>query len=193
MGFLTNFNPRSLAGATPNFIVCYYTTVFQSTLPRGSDEFKDVNFYPSLKFQSTLPRGSDFCVNKVLVIAPKFQSTLPRGSDHEVGNRVLVVAISIHAPSRERLYLPVICFLPDCISIHAPSRERPDGLGMTVPAVRFQSTLPRGSDLLYRYAAYRASISIHAPSRERRLSPTVAKNATTISIHAPSRERQAIE
>ena len=75
-----------------------------------------------------------------------FQSTLPRGSDgifNGTGKRHI---ISIHAPSRERLYSVLQSTSIFFISIHAPSRERlTDG---EVTAV-----------LLH--------ISIHAPSRER--------------------------
>ena len=36
-GSVTNFNPRSLAGATKNLLRCLLSRIFQSTLPRGSD------------------------------------------------------------------------------------------------------------------------------------------------------------
>ena len=55
------------------------------------------------------------------------------------------LTISIHAPSRERLFCALVGFLLMFISIHAPSRERP-----TVKS-------PTGTGF----------ISIHAPSRER--------------------------
>ena len=76
-----NFNPRSLAGATQSAIHCKCITRFQSTLPRGSDIVRLLSVSRMPSFQSTLPRGSD----AELIFLPLFQ------------------AISIHAPSRERL------------------------------------------------------------------------------------------
>ena len=98
--------------------------------------------------------------------------------------------ISIHAPSRERL---LICFVP-------------------VSIIVFQSTLPRGSDIIRissqligknfnprslagatYYFSYRRNfgeISIHAPSRERLKPYGHSFSIVGISIHAPSRERQ---
>ena len=61
------------------------------------------------------------------------------------------------------------------ISIHAPSRERPGGAGCA-SALRsiFQSTLPRGSDVLILPRLKKLpEISIHAPSRERQNLPDI--------------------
>ena len=79
-----------------------------------------------------------------------FQSTLPRGSDTLVFGAGSEIAISIHAPSRERrVYFGHIKHTHQ-ISIHAPSRER--------PSINADTATP-------------TSISIHAPSRERRADP----------------------
>ena len=164
---LKNFNPRSLAGATvsdpqgvakavisihapsrerlllpfPQIIIL----VFQSTLPRGSDEAKEkilkhrqISIHaPSRErrglicavsrrtlFQSTLPRGSDLKSRLTLPSVLVFQSTLPRGSD----------------------------------LVNMQKRGQDDV---------FQSTLPRGSDGVNSSVAVESNISIHAPSRER--------------------------
>ena len=53
----------------------------------------------------------------------------------------------------------------------------------------FQSTLPRGSDLIIGPHATITQISIHAPSRERPILTTFSPHSHNISIHAPSRER----
>ena len=120
-------------------------------------------------FQSTLPYGSDFKIFKPRNGMIAFQSTLPYGSDVWYDIYKHSKAISIHAPLRERLrassllvsmiadfnprsltgatfFLPAQ-LLPRGISIHAPLRER-----------------------LATVAAWRAAelISIHAPLRERR-------------------------
>ena len=119
------FNPRSLAGATSaaarqaeraaisihapsrerqNAVQWQAVDfLFQSTLPRGSDnsdktKFKNIlNFNPRslagatvttflivvtlARFQSTLPRGSDCRRGVIPPTEYEFQSTLPRGSD----------------------------------------------------------------------------------------------------------------
>ena len=77
-------------------------------------------------------------------------------------------AISIHAPSRERLGNGFDFARLLCISIHAPSRERQFGLVNAPPE---------------------PIISIHAPSRERRKHCASFGIHIGISIHAPSRER----
>ena len=183
------------------------------------------------RFQSTLPRGSD---SALVAPAPSlllFQSTLSRGSDllnkrDNRGNN-----ISIHAPSRERRLVSRLGRLYGIISIHAPSRERrrsnqfyrhygdfnPRSLaGATgwfyeyYGFFKFQSTLPRGSDIGLTVSDEIHVISIHAPSRERlrymrmyalifNFNPRSLAGATSIrlaaallsriSIHAPSRER----
>ena len=58
--------------------------------------------------------------------------------------------------------------LPCGISIHAPLRERPAAWTMQRECLRFQSTLPCGSDWLHEQTVEADStISIHAPLRER--------------------------
>ena len=77
----SNFNPRSLTGAT--FDSCAYVARY-------------------VTFQSTLPHGSDAKSSSKRLSKSQFQSTLPHGSDPY--DRVIIVDndISIHAPSRER-------------------------------------------------------------------------------------------
>ena len=56
----SNFNPRSLAGATIFFFKEFKIIIrFQSTLPRGSDRVHHKQRGYLVVFQSTLPRGSD--------------------------------------------------------------------------------------------------------------------------------------
>ena len=56
----------------------------------------------------------------------------------------------------------------EAISIHAPSRERLKESLLRLWGFLFQSTLPRGSDVQLEQAyPDTTSISIHAPSRER--------------------------
>ena len=141
------FNPRSLAGAT--FI--FWRIVLQIIISIHA---------PSRERLTTCLMCS--------IPQNEFQSTLPRGSDIRNENHSAFVVISIHAPSRERpstsaLPSPVkLHFNPRSlagatraagrrkqaayISIHAPSRERRAVAISAMPARRFQSTLPRGSD-----------------------------------------------
>ena len=77
----TDFNPRSLAGATGYNLFRSPLLEFQSTLPRGSDLTSVLKMGLNMKFQSTLPRGSDLILPLGLERVPLFQSTLPRGSD----------------------------------------------------------------------------------------------------------------
>ncbi len=190
----SNFNPRSLAGATISRPNSRSRHIFQSTLPRGSDP-KDTSRTTAIKlFQSTLPRGSD---PALMQAALKQAISIHAPSRERPGagySSMDLVNISIHAPSRERrAYCRCVYHVPTdfnprslagatvnirfkqlCpgISIHAPSRERLPVLLYKLAGVLFQSTLPRGSDRtnpVFRFAVF---ISIHAPSRERLPKPT---------------------
>ena len=122
-----------------------------------------------------------------------FQSTLPRGSDRP-GLTPAPCAPYFNPRSLAGATLRVIG-MPEqiAISIHAPSRERPLSGCTSLPLVLFQSTLPRGSDLGIFFVILYDKISIHAPSRERLCLPFTFQTSIGISIHAPSRERlQAI-
>ena len=99
----SNFNPRSLAGATVDFILPSLIIVFQSTLTCGSDAGRcsalpavpnfnprslagatcafSAGCQPVPAFQSTLPCGSDALRQLDYLALTIFQSTLPCGSD----------------------------------------------------------------------------------------------------------------
>ena len=142
-----HFNPRSLAGATQRSCLVKLRT--QISIHAPSRERPRIRTYNTKEtaFQSTLPRGSD------LMLIVKLKS---------------VRLISIHAPSRERPKKQAALQRANWISIHAPSRERRlDDKDVNVK-IKFQSTLPRGSDLRTKDLDNKMRISIHAPSRERR-------------------------
>ena len=132
---------------------CVYTVLrvhsvlFQSTLPRGSDSNKcyskyrrDISIHaPSRErliflvskkggtgFQSTLPRGSDTCDNGKSLTGTDFNPRSLAGATNVALAALIDSAISIHAPSRERL------------------KQNRKSVIMSL----FQSTLPRGSDQL---------------------------------------------
>ena len=142
-----NFNPRSLAGATP----------LDKTVT--ADQYISIHA-PSRERRKTLCR---------LLQSSEFQSTLPRGSDNDNLALVKQNLISIHAPSRERQRHQQQLQQQIQISIHAPSRERRYGIVYISKIRLFQSTLPRGSDRSRQWAVRCMHISIHAPSRERQL------------------------
>ena len=100
------------------------TTVFQSTLPRGSDSVFNSHQSAKSRFQSTLPRGSDASFSFFFCRYSAFQSTLPHGSDQLFSLNRLVLAY-FTPRSLAGATLPSVSFvLADLISIHAPSRER---------------------------------------------------------------------
>ena len=77
------------------------------------------------------------------------------------------------------------------ISIHAPSRERLLLIIRLLNNLTFQSTLPHGSDRGAGSYQLVTPISIHAPSRERPNDWAIRCVHEAISIHAPSRERHS--
>ena len=141
----------------------------------------------------------------------QFQSTLPQGSDLPDYGIHFPMTISIHAPTRERQSRTVLILGLSKISIHAPTRERlvipfskytfvrfqstlPQGSDL--PTIRpklvqkqFQSTLPQGSDGVSMERLKHMYISIHAPTRERLAWVYILHAGFLISIHAPTRER----
>ena len=142
--------------------------------------------------------------------APRFQSTLPRGERRgEAGAEVVLIDISIHAPTRgatEELPDPgCACW----ISIHAPTRGA-TVVGITVVvdiaisihaptrgATRRRSGSPlmgyfnprshEGSDRDQEVAVVLDHISIHAPTRGATVFAGLALVDGGISIHAPTR------
>ena len=97
-------------------------------------------------FQSTLPRGSDLrgewieSLVWISIHAPSRERPVANGST------ILSATISIHAPSRERQKETPATADYANISIHAPSRERQKACIRFKSSAPFQSTLPRGSD-----------------------------------------------
>ena len=157
--------------------------------PLRERQMIDVFFLRISLFQSTLPYGSDVAKRQNSTGFSVFQSTLPYGSDAIIDTKRLAARISIHAPLRERRSrqqqrrnlryfnprsltgaTPGLRLLPtnSGISIHAPLRERrklfaasPDFVKISIHAplrerllhrniiwhqIQFQSTLPYGSD-----------------------------------------------
>ena len=167
---------------------CENDLIFQSTLPRGSDQqaqgapmSREISIHapsrerllaslPTVPNRHFNPRSLAGATIDCLAenAAKLFQSTLPRGSDRRWKKRLSTATISIHAPSRERRLKIMYPCAMQRISIHAPSRER-------------LSLMACSSSMM--------AISIHAPSRERHTAFFQPCLRYSISIHAPSRER----
>ena len=142
-------------------------------------------------FQSTLPRGSDRLSMRILYCASTFQSTLPRGSDVHIcrcrPNRRNFNPRSLAGATLRN----DVSNAANAISIHAPSRERLERSQGSISGSRFQSTLPRGSDAAGAAALqWRLTFQSTLPRGSDTGARTVIKDNLIISIHAPSRERQ---
>ena len=120
----SNFNPRSLAGAT---------TI---------QDFCSQNY----EFQSTLPRGSDGRIRKIAGTNYNFNPRSLAGATFFYLRPLPWLYISIHAPSRERpsssVYAPTLLYF----NPRSLAGATIFGLLMLVYTIPFQSTLPRGSD-----------------------------------------------
>ena len=100
----SNFNPRSLTGATNVHKTVFYGGAISIHAPSrerplarcswlsdeqhfnprsltGATQFRKVNFIQIIRFQSTLPHGSDDLPTDGNLKFTVFQSTLPHGSD----------------------------------------------------------------------------------------------------------------
>ena len=189
--------------------------LFQSTLPR---EERRVTMLPHLlvaRFQSTLPREERQKQIYTTKYKSVFQSTLPREerplsvllpelkanfnprsherSDSSIFSPILLLIISIHAPTRGATSSAFFIALEIIISIHAPTRgatplscgdilagdfnprshERSDAyINNTISSMyRFQSTLPReerlkNPDMKYQHQLFQSTLP-----REERLFP----------------------
>ena len=120
-------------------------------------------------FQSTLPRGSDV---DYLLFSIGYNDFNPRslaGATFQKRFFAFSLFISIHAPSRERHWGFAKDAYLDVISIHAPSRERPTAIRvMAAPQLHFNPRSLAGATKRLYSSLLSLRISIHAPSRERR-------------------------
>ena len=95
------FNPRSLAGATYHDGIPYAFSFISIHAP-SRERLMTTVLMPMLSYfnpRSLAGATLNCLLDKVSML---FQSTLPRGSDFVVCMRLSCIAISIHAPSRER-------------------------------------------------------------------------------------------
>ena len=184
---------------------------FQSTLPRGSDQwifevYGGVDsFNPRSRVGATVDALEQTGLNIVSIHAPAWERRFGRTTG---GN---IAKVSIHAPAWERqrgIYVMSyeLSFnprsrvgatrgraedaQPQPVSIHAPAWERPYAPIKPPLLSEFQSTLPRGSD---------ANKRLHRQG-QKRFNPRSRVGATggkpqviiqsIVSIHAPAWERR---
>ena len=103
LNHLINFNPRSLAGATLSEPDLSYVPVhFNPRSLAGATSRLSLQEVKKI-FQSTLPRGSDQCLGCRLDKANISIHAPSRERRAVTFESARYVAISIHAPSRERL------------------------------------------------------------------------------------------
>ena len=169
----------------------FAVSIFQSTLPHGSD-FKILKPWNSVvAFQSTLPHGSDSVWSVLRLPFGYFNPRSLTGATFLVSTVIPFIQISIHAPSRERRRAFLWPRQRTGISIHAPSRERPSHNTHTFCYMHFNPRSLTGATEAKEKILKHRQISIHAPSRERRFFLPAQLLPRGISIHAPSRERHA--
>ena len=116
---LSDFNPRSLAGATYEAPACPFDTDISIHAPsreRLCQSFFIVGFS---YFNPRSLTGATSIMNLPKLKSKLFQSTLPHGSDRKHTVSASHHVISIHAPAQ------AIVVSAARISIHAPLRERP--------------------------------------------------------------------
>ena len=106
-------------------VVQQFPNVFQSTLPRGSDQHGQTDFNALACISIHAPSRERRNWHLSIPICIKFQSTLPRGSDYRQCNHVTQCQ-----NFNPRSLAGATCSMRSLrsssrISIHAPSRERP--------------------------------------------------------------------
>ena len=96
----------------------------------------------------------------------EFQSTRPRGARHLVGNlAVVLVGVSIHAPTWGATRQNLLTFAVQSVSIHAPTWGATSSIDVDMIGI---------------------TVSIHAPTWGATLRPHQVAKAKEVSIHAPT-------
>ena len=121
-------------------------SLFQSTLPRGSDITASYNALTDAISIHAPSRERRFSSCSCCWSSEYFNPRSLAGATAARAGKNHVIHISIHAPSRERQRRWRRERRCEDISIHAPSRERQATFSLQSTNVTFQSTLPRGSD-----------------------------------------------
>ena len=99
----SNFNPRSLAGATVWYSIYKQNKVISIHAPSRERHYPTIVYVLQSLFQSTLPRGSDGKHHHHQHIHSDFNPRSLAGATTPLHHPFQYYRISIHAPSRERL------------------------------------------------------------------------------------------
>ena len=142
------FNPRSLAGATFHLLLCKLPCIYFN--PRSLAGATFVLPYPPPNLSYFNPRSL-------------------AGATISLALAVRASNISIHAPSRERPPTLQHCNADLHFNPRSLAGATADGNSPRTRTLKFQSTLPHGSDNIGVKFRNNGSISIHAPSRERQI------------------------
>ena len=207
---LNNFNPRSLAGATPRSKFNRSHGLFQSTLPRGSDCRSSCQIVITSAISIHAPSRERRRSASAPSLYRYFNPRSLAGATAACGRASFWPS---NFNPRSLAGATKVSCSDDALT--AFQSTLPRGSDKACTRIRactslFQSTLPRGSDGTRPLTPAAPDISIHAPSRERRLvilsssrlrlfQSTLPRGSdlcsgelyqqTLISIHAPSRER----
>ena len=138
-------------------------TLFQSTLPGGSDECRQ-------------SRGENGCIS---IHAPRRERPMIFGIPG-----LFQLDFNPRSPEGATVF-EVEGLQRPVISIHAPRRERPACPWGECDVIEFQSTLPGGSDRHVTVEAEIGGISIHAPRRERRTRDTFTGTTSHFNPRSP--------
>ena len=163
-----HFNPRSLAGATPQHIKGVQRNVISIHAPLRERPRYSFSSWLRAAFQSTLPCGSDSSTIRQSTTNDNFNPRSLAGATQVFLFFVVTCSISIHAPLRERHITNKLLLVVFVISIHAPLRERPTISHFAfVYGYDFNPRSLAGATKANDWAIRCVHISIHAPLRER--------------------------
>ena len=96
------FNPRSLTGATMHHSIFSWCRIISIHAPSRERRRLRLPYSPQHKFQSTLPHGSDLVIIFSALRRWNFNPRSLTGATLTDSHSIILLGISIHAPSRER-------------------------------------------------------------------------------------------
>ena len=126
VGFLamSDFNPRSLAGATVWYSIYKHQKAISIHAPSRERLQYSVNASNVAYFNPRSLAGATLLFYRSFFYSKNFNPRSLAGATPLTSTTTADIHISIHAPSRERLKNVAMGLLGTLISIHAPSRER---------------------------------------------------------------------
>ena len=117
------FNPRTHTGCDAEISGRIEAlSEFQSTHPHGVRHYELKVTDGDAVFQSTHPHGVRLRPDCLICLRAGFNPRTHTGCDHTVFQRLPLVKVSIHAPTRGATLLVIACVRCIAVSIHAPTR-----------------------------------------------------------------------